>query len=101
MTFSYDELTKIKNALEFGTIGFNGALIAKVNGLIEDHWHPLSELPPLNIAVIVSSNDKSFAAHMIRTELAESYSPANIKMLDLNKREDLMLETKYFKWRRI
>ena len=76
------------------------ALIGKIETAENDSWRPLSELPPLGLAIIMQRADEAmFRGVMVRRELAKSYSPDIITLHDYETGQPHEFNTRHFYWR--
>lgn len=76
------------------------ALIGKIEAAENDSWRPLSELPPLGLAIVIQRADEvMFRDIMVRRELAKSYSPDTITLHDYETGEPHEFNTRHFYWR--
>lgn len=76
------------------------ALIGKIVAEEVDSWRPLSELPPLGLAIVVQRADEAvFRDVMVRRELAKSYSPDIITLHDYETGQPHEFDTRHFYWR--
>lgn len=76
------------------------ALIGKIEAAESDSWRPLSELPPLGLAIVVQRADEAvFRDIMVRRELAKSYSPDIITLHDYETGQPHEFDTRHFYWR--
>lgn len=64
---------------------------------LDDLWRPLSELTPLKMKVVVKNIETGEEREMVRTELADSYSPTSVFM----EHDDVpeLLQTANYVWR--
>ncbi|QEG07596.1 hypothetical protein [Salmonella phage SE3] len=107
MKLNHLEATLLHEFLGFVTDGFIqtdaqttevlGRIRGKLEGTLEDFWRPLSELPPLQLKVIVKDIETGEEREMIRKEYADSYSPASLVMHHDDEPETLW--TAHYKWR--
>nr|CAK6598333.1 unknown function [Klebsiella phage vB_Kpn_K30lambda2.2] len=76
------------------------ALIGKVEAAESDSWRPLSELPPLGLAIVVRRADGApFNTVMVRKDLAKSYSPDIITLHTKITDEPFEFNTRHYYWR--
>lgn len=76
------------------------ALIAKIELAEKDSWRPLSELPPLGLAIVIKRADGApFNTVMVRKDLAKSYSPDIITLHTKITDEPFEFNTRHYYWR--
>ncbi|WDR22112.1 hypothetical protein PJM41_0027 [Salmonella phage vB_SenS_UTK0009] len=108
MKLNFTELETLDKFLNFvteqgfikvdrSTINILDSIQSKVKVDLTDLWRPLSELPPLNMKVIVLSIDTGEEREMVRKELASSYSPPALVMHHDDEPETLV--TAHYNWR--
>lgn len=72
----------------------------KITQAEKDSWRPLSELPPLGLAIVVQRADGApFNTVMVRKDLAKSYSPDIITLHTKTTDEPFEFNTRHYYWR--
>ena len=97
--FNYHELDIIKSALEASN-DQDSDIYKKVSSLQDTMWFPGHILPPMYAKFYIVKGEESYFAR--RTDLAESYSPKNIKLqvnIEGEEWEEQTLNVGDFKWR--
>ncbi|WCX68718.1 hypothetical protein [Salmonella phage GSW6] len=108
MKLNFTELETLDQFLSFvteqgfinvdpSTLDIVASIQNKTKNELIDLWRPLSELPPLNMKVIVHSIDTGEEREMVRKELASSYSPPTMVMHHDDEPETLV--TAHYNWR--
>lgn len=106
MKLNFNELNTLHELLQFvnnnisipdDTLEVLMVIEKKVGIAIEDSWKPLSELTPLKMKVVVKNIETGEEREMVRTELADSYSPTSVVMQHDGVSE--VLQTANYVWR--
>lgn len=100
MKFNYDELVQL---LELAQAAKKYDLASKVHAMMQEEWHPGTEMPPLNVHVMVLTHGTLRKAR--RVELLPAYSGKGengytVVHFESEQGEQFSVKASAFGWRR-